>query len=329
MSFGISHIGFMDDLRTVSNGLRLRLLGGNPPAKLYHYTDVDGVTGIADSRTMRATCVPDLRDTTEVRHGVEMMEAEVRRLRLTGVPPFPQMVLERVAECAKSRISRVFVTCFCANFNSPFHWRRYGDYCLRVETDRMREPLLRPVFGFGSSYLQYYRVIYGTWRQRRAIRTAIRGTVAAIAKNSEGTPAGPWLDSMADFVARDAAELLLDLIVSFKRWKYVLDQEWRLVVRPNVAGSSSPDWDDQHFDANVKQHGNRRFLALQMPLALDTPTISAFERRPIPFSAVYCSPFRNTPSEYKRIRRTLDDNGRSDIPVVKARWPGRLVLPKF
>ena len=64
-------------------------------------------------------------------------------------------------------MSRTFVACFCANPASEFHWKEYGPYCLRFETDRNREPLLR--VSVSGAQVGYYRAVYGEAAQQNAV----------------------------------------------------------------------------------------------------------------------------------------------------------------
>jgi hypothetical protein len=329
MAFALSHAALVHDTCEKINTLRSRFLGTEPPAKLFHYTNRDAVIGIAGSRTVRATCVVCLDDTTEVMHGIKAVETEVHSVLRYTVHPLARMVLKRLGEQMGTRISRIFVACFCSNRNSLRYWRLpwlsrhgYGDYCLEFATNKMREPLLRPTPFRGAS-VQYNRVIYGAKRQRKAIRTALQDIAAAISHNSSGQLDGPWATSVLDLVIRDTAELLLDLIVSFKRRRYILDQEWRLIIRPGeVVGSSAPAVTDSNFDLIVKREvrGNKskRYVEVFLPRQTFPPLLSSMS--PIPFTAVYQSPFSKSSADFQAIRLTLNENGGADIPIRPSRF---------
>ena len=86
MSFQISPIGFVNDILAEVNIIRQDLLGGDLPPVLFHYTRLDGVLGITNSRIVRAMPVMGLRDKEEVLHGVKLVESEAEKLTRTGVP---------------------------------------------------------------------------------------------------------------------------------------------------------------------------------------------------------------------------------------------------
>jgi hypothetical protein len=311
-SFQISPIGFVNEIIAQVNVIRRELLGGDPPAALFHYTRLSGAEGITNSRIVRAMPVTGLRDKQEVLHGVKLVESEAEKLTRTGVPKFVANVLGRIPEELRGRMSRTFVACFCANPASEFHWKEYGPYCLRFETDHNREPLLR--VSVSGAQVGYYRAIYGEAAQQNAVERALKGIVAAINSNTAGTLDGPWEDFS---LARNASELLLDVIVAFKRAEFSNDAEWRLAVRPNSAlASSAPDLADRNFDVIVRR-GEKPHVELQVlrPIA---PFYSVSLRSPVPYTAITQSPYCDSAEELRVIQRVLEKNGRGDIAIRKA-----------
>jgi hypothetical protein len=287
------------------------------PPLLFHYTSAQGVIGIADSRVLRASCVADFADKTEIKYGVEILKDEVKRALRLGVPLVSEMVLARLAEQAVSRIHRTFAVCFCSDGSSLFHWRRYGNYCLQFETNGRSEPLVRPTSWYAQA--QYHRVIYGRFRQRAAIRSAIQAIVAALNRNGSGTSDGPSAEYISVFLARNTSALLLDLLTAFKKLRYYPEQEWRLTVRPNLSlCSSAPDLADKNFDVTVKQLP-RRFVELH--IVRETRLFEPLLRRPVPFNAVIQSPFARNAHERVSIQKALDENCGPEIQLRAAGWP--------
>ena len=183
-------------------------------------------------------------------------------------------------------------------------------------TNGVREPLLRPRSFYGA-LVQYYRVRYGIEEQERALNTALETVSRAMTVNSRGDPQGPWMNTIADMIARDASELLLDLVVSFKRSAYAKDEEWRLVIRPGeVLASSAPTAADHKFDLIVRSettaNKTRRFVELYLPK--QTFSSVAPMSSPIPFCAIHINPFKSS-ADAKDIRVVLDENGGVNIPL--------------
>ncbi|MGB9119959.1 MAG: hypothetical protein WCE73_05015 [Candidatus Angelobacter sp.] len=318
MSFRMAPIGFVNDILSQVNAIRQELLGQNPPDTLFHYTTLQGVVGITSSRIVRAMSVASLKDSSEIHYGVNLVETEVERKSHEEISQAAKAILSQLGAELKSRISRTFVACFCASPASEFHWDSYGPYCLRFETDGNREPLLR--VSVSGAQVGYFKAIYAEASQQSAIKRALSAVIAAVEQHTLGALEGPWAESMIRFLARNASELLLDIIVSFKKAEFWRDEEWRLVVRPNSAlSSSAPDMADRNFDILVKRE-TKEYVELQI---IRPPMLfqSVAMRSPVPFAAVVQSPFRNDSRELNIIERVLNKNYRADISVKRAPNP--------
>lgn len=313
MPFSTSPVSFANEVLADINSIRLTLLGGSPPRFLFHYTSFAGVTGIAESRALRAFCAANQKDGSEIRYGAEMVDTELKKILREGVGATAEMILEGLSAQALRRMDRTFVACFCSSGKSVFHWQRYGEYGLRFDTNRNREPLLRPASTAAET--GYHRVIYGRAKQKTAIRFALRGIARAVSNNTQGALTGPWAESIVKILTRDAAQLILDLLVAFKKLRYCPEREWRLTVRPKTSlASSAPEMADQNFDITV-QRGERSYVDLQLPGA--TQFFEPLLWPVVPFSAVMQNPFRPNAKERALIRDVLEQNGRVDIPVTR------------
>lgn len=307
-------IGFVNDILSQVNALRQELLGQDPPNALFHYTTLQGVVGITSSRIVRAMSVASLKDSSEIHYGVNLVETEVERKIHEKISQATKAILSQLSVELRARISRTFVACFCASPASKFHWTSYGPYCLRFETDGNREPLLR--VAVSGAQVGYFKAIYAEASQQSAMKRALSAVVAAVERNTFGVLEGPWAESMIRFLARNASELLLDIIVSFKKAEFWRDEEWRLVVRPNSAlSSSAPDMADSNFDILVKRE-TKEYVELQI-VRPPMPFQNLALRSPVPFAAVVQSPFLNDSRELNIIERALSKNYRPDICVTR------------
>lgn len=311
-------IGFVNDILSQVNALRQELLGQDPPNTLFHYTTLQGVVGITSSRIVRAMSVASLKDSSEIHYGVNLVETEVERKSHEKISPAAKAILSQLSVELRGRISRTFVACFCASPVSEFHWTSYGPYCLRFETDGNREPLLR--VSVSGAQVGYFKAIYAEASQQSAMKRDLSAVVAAVERNTLGVLEGPWAESMIRFLARNASELLLDIIVSFKKAEFWRDEEWRLVLRPNSAlSSSAPDMADRNFDILVRREA-KEYVELQIvrpPLPFQNLSL----RSPVPFAAVVQSPFQTDSRELNIIERALSKNYRPDISVTRAPNP--------
>jgi hypothetical protein len=311
LSFALKPVGLVSNLTETINRLRLEILGSNPPPMLFHYTSFRSAVSIVNSRCLRASCVSTLRDdkdNSEIHHGLEILREEIQSLR-NSIDLFSCMVLDRLVSAIELRVPKTFVLCFCGTRQSTYHGFSYGHFCLEFPTSQYREPLIRPAASDAS--VQYTHVIYGRVRQRSVLRRALKSCVEAIERNSGGTPEGEWMPSMSDFVARNAAELFLDLVVSFKRLRFALDREWRMVVRPNSALlSSAPIIADQNFEVLVKSESTRSFVELFLPVTQEL--FMPLLRPPIPFQRISSTVWARA-REKATIIDALKKNGRTDF----------------
>jgi hypothetical protein len=94
MPFSTSPVGFANEVVAGINSIRLTLLGGSPPRFLFHYTSFAGVTGIAESRALRAFCVANQKDGSEIRYGAEIVDIELKKILREGVGATAEMILE-------------------------------------------------------------------------------------------------------------------------------------------------------------------------------------------------------------------------------------------
>jgi hypothetical protein len=308
MSFSSSPTGFVNDISKALDSVRQRLLGhGPPPPVLYHYTKrFETVLNIDNSRALWATCAENLTDTTEIGYGAQIVHEEVQRKINSGVPEFPQVVLEGLHNALVDRRKWTFVACFCAMHDSDFHQEEYGKYCLGFDTRSSLVPQLRPR-GLDAE-VQYYRVIYRPRVQREAIRRAIKSITDSAVKNSCGVFQGPWSASIAQFHTRNSAQLLMDLIVSFKAENFRREKEWRIVCRPHLAlNNSAPDLAQDNFQHLIKEN----HVELQTPEPSRGEVICAHPRSAVPFSSINRpAGFRSDDHERRRVLQMLEENNR-------------------
>jgi hypothetical protein len=314
MSFLLKPTEFTSDVSEAVNSIRLRLLGGSLPAALYHYTCFDAVIKIGDSRVLWATSAADLDDTKEIEHGAALVQEAVQRKVKLGVAEFPQMVLKLLPATLIDCKPWTFVACFCPMRDSGFHRKGYGEYCLEFDTSSSWDPKLRP--RTSDACVRYYRAIYWQCVQSGAIRRAIDAITESAVKNTSGVVQGPWMESMAKFCARNASQLLMDLVASFKASRFRSEQEWRIVCRPSLAlNTSAPGLERDAFKHLVK--GDRKhYVELHAPAPDRGHIIGGPRSLTVPFCSIRRPDrFRSEDDELRHIRKMLEENDRRDIKL--------------
>lgn len=312
MPFSSWPLTFHRDLEEAVGRIRRHLYPRQLPQALYHYTSFDGALGVIGSQTLWATCVEDLEDQAEIRHGIEMVQAEVQRRQDLHPASFPQRVLRSLSEALSTRRAWTFVACFRAKRVR----QERGPYCLQFDTLSNWEPRL--CLPGMSADVQYHRVIYKPRQKCAAIRHAIDSIARSTVTNSLGDPQGPWAESSVRFHARIAAQSLMNIISSFKGREFEWEDEWRIVCRPrSSAAASAPEMNDDGFRPLIKKDAKRdkRYVELRL-FQQQQGLIVAFPRSEIPFSGIYvCDDSARRGAELQRIRKALQDCGRSDIEL--------------
>ena len=108
---------------------------------IHHYTSLDGLMGILGSKTMRATSVEYMNDTTEVVYGIIMAREVVKDVLECHASPttdefivvnaFVKTVQSHIEEFldtpeARRNGSGYYAVCFCEEHDQLSQWRAYG-----------------------------------------------------------------------------------------------------------------------------------------------------------------------------------------------------------
>jgi hypothetical protein len=149
----------LDRIKTALVDLMVRASGQDkPPEMLYHYTDFEGFKGIVEKRTLRATQIKSLNDSTERTHG-ENVIGEVLKNAVGDNNR------ERISSgmIEQSDQARWFVTCFCEQPKLLSMWRAYSDrgggYCLGFDAHKLRR--LVPLQGSAVNFNWLFKMVYG------------------------------------------------------------------------------------------------------------------------------------------------------------------------
>jgi hypothetical protein len=286
------------------DSIRLSLLDRALPPRLYHYTSFASVIKIGNSRNLRATSAAALHDDPrEITHGIEIVQDQVKQKINSKIVEFPKLVLKFIQSFLILRKDWTFIACFCSEADSRFHQDKGRPYSLGFDTNSSWRPQLRPA-GLGAD-VHYYRVSYARSAQRKAIHRVIDAVARACIKNSLGVMQGPWADSFAKLYARSAAQLLMEIIVSFKEQRFSPEDEWRIVCRPNLAlNSTAPSTEDEIFRPLIRGDASK-YAELQTPIA-SPGVIYAHPRSGVPFCSIHrADRFIRYDDEHRRICQML------------------------
>jgi hypothetical protein len=265
MDFGFRNMEFVQDISCLTREVSASTFRGPGPRILCHYTREESSKKIIATRTLWATCLTEQSDTTELRHGIALVEDVAMELLDKDSNPFVQEVLSGLADYMRSRRSMLFITCFCGGAASPFHTETYGSVCFRFTQPRGGPPPLTLNRMGGERW--FSPVIYGGKNQRRAIEHYLSAASKLLIKHSTGSFQRGRVDWMASTPRRDLGLCLLTIVASFKRKTFYCDREWRLIFSPPLSlSNSAPNLIDETFSALVERQP-RRHVSLRREVA--------------------------------------------------------------
>ncbi|SNS82915.1 hypothetical protein SAMN05421770_102482 [Granulicella rosea] len=310
MSFSMNPLALASSIwDEVVSGVWQREFGSHPtPPELHHYAKLPAVLGIIENQCFWSKSLADQEDSTELSHGIGWMQDELERRLPLGLPFFAKAVLEEIPAFLKSRKSWTFITCFCDEDASDYHWKRFGNFRLTLPFSSSIEYGLQSS-AWGSERW-YQPVIYDHTEQGRIVSESVDAILRAIQRFTVGDPGGPWIQSMAKECARDAGQLLLVLLAGFKNKIYEAEKEWRLVTTPKFAiASSAPKMSDEGFARAILQ--NPRRIELKLPSRNDQ--YGRWMRPGLPFTKVKQYPKVFSSTAHEEIRNLMSKHDFVDV----------------
>jgi hypothetical protein len=309
VGFSISNSSLTVAIVESLHEIQRELFDGPLPQFLHHYTNWEVVESIVRNRSLWATCIADQSDQTEVSHATDIVIRLAEEFRCSGISEFSLNVFKRLPFFMEERKQWIFIACFCDHHDSDLHWRDYGDYRLTFPPPWTGMPSLA-LSGLQSEYW-YQRVIYDKRLQQVAIERVLRSISLAISRNTNGQNKGPWAQAMVDSCARNTAQVLLRLAVSFKRSEFRGEKEWRIVCAPRLGrNSSAPRLDDGNFAVNIKRSPRPHVL---LQIRLEQRLFEPLLIPPVPFLEWAWNPNHIDGKAIGEINEALKSNHRADL----------------
>lgn len=98
----------------------------NVPDSLYHYTDQNGLIGILDSKSMRATHLFYQNDASEFKHGEEVFYAVIKKIKAIKNASCNGDIIDEIKTWIATYNNPVFTTSFSESENSLNQFRGYS-----------------------------------------------------------------------------------------------------------------------------------------------------------------------------------------------------------
>src|SRR5438067_11862582 len=99
------------------------------PARIYHYTSAAGLQGMVENQRLWASAAYYMNDLSEIDYGLQLVSERVKRFKERGITSGIQRFLELLASYLEgseiTRISTIYLLCFCESDNVLSQWRTY------------------------------------------------------------------------------------------------------------------------------------------------------------------------------------------------------------
>ncbi len=193
---------------------RLRLVQEEHPDTIYHYTSLEGLVGIVNSRSVWMTDYSYLNDRREVRYGIDLLLDAVNELQSEATRDDVQGLLSSWKEKLQAPTNRVCITSFSGDDDSLSQWRAYGPIAIGF-------PVYTLAPHVNQSRLQ--SVEYELATQRKLIQVYLNHLVSAFEADVDGNR----LERIPDLYHK--SDRFLELAAFFKHHSFRTENEYRLV----------------------------------------------------------------------------------------------------
>ena len=274
-----------DDSLSIENLPSRSLFEHDPPAELYHYTDLDSLSGIFQTRSLWLSKISTMNDTSEIGLGVHYFKRCVEAHAKDSDRDEADFLQQVAAQLEGFRRTNICVASFCEEQDQLNQWRSYGadgrGIALGFQSDRL-EQLAQ---GYG---LRLVPCVYDTGLHTRITEDLF----------------GMLLQAYRDRPPRDDAER--DLLVErfngtflmaapiIKDHHFAQEREWRLVSTPRPIS-------DPRITASLS--GKKASVKFVLPLAGDD------ESHPEIFSSLTIGPTLDPESVADAIEVLADRRG--------------------
>jgi 5'(3')-deoxyribonucleotidase len=202
---------------------------GNRPT-IHHYSSVVGLKGMIDSDVLHASNAFFLNDSSEVKHGLEMLRSRlVERLPISADRSYGQKILAAIIErmfTSPEEIADAYVVCFSKKGDLLSQWRAYG----KSETCYSVALSVRRLWSLTIPFVYIAPVVYSPKKKLALIDAMIDGATRTIDR---------FDFSSIDIDTATFRELIMHLsfpllvtTMFIKHEAFEEESEWRLVYIP-------------------------------------------------------------------------------------------------
>ena len=237
------------------------LFEAEPPLELYHYTDLDGVAGILDTRYLWLSKISTLNDTSEISLAVHHFKVLASEAAQTLPANEAKLLQEAAEQLDHLRRTNICVGSFCEDEDQLAQWRSYGNDGRGIALGFAAAALVRIA---REHDVRLVRCVYRP-EQHAQITKDLAGLLLEAYRAHR--PSSP--EASQEVIARFVSTFLLTAPV-IKDAHFGQEREWRLVSLPRSV-------DDPNLTAVLT--GNQASVRFVLPLceegARDVDVISS------------------------------------------------------
>lgn len=212
--------------REISRAMKQYAVDETPPHPAYHFTTLDGMRGILESRSLWVTLATAAKDSTEIAYALSRARQLLSRPAPTPDPSFWLEVTELLSVENSALVSmlgwKTYLLSFRTNTDGSGHWKEYGDSGKGAALAFGMRPLAMPG-------LLFLPVIYDPAQQDRLMGDFAEAVAAQVASLSRHWPFKEFI-ALRKLSIHLAALGLWTLAPLMKAPKFNDEQEWRLIV---------------------------------------------------------------------------------------------------
>ncbi|MGD0499081.1 MAG: DUF2971 domain-containing protein [Bryobacteraceae bacterium] len=304
------------------------------PAKLYHYTNADGLVGIISTDTLWASHIRHLNDFSEVKYGAtlaldvlssapdpsgkELAEFFRRVLQAVARLIDPSGSPAQMADAGLGRLPfwEAYVVCFCEQNDLLSQWRAYGaNEGYSIEFD----PQLSFDEGLSSELdersISFSQIDYDKDSQRKRLCALLNDFESDLAAASEKVP-----PASAENAVEAATWFLLDTlsewVFTVKDGAFQEEREWRLLCLPPFAKLFD-------LDADVPRGVKTRVFRRRVVPYVEIGLFRKGRLRSLPITQIQCGPCVFPDLSANGVRILLRNNGYKWVAVESSKIPLR------
>jgi hypothetical protein len=206
--------------------------------QLYHYTTIEGLKGIIKNRSIWLTHTSTLNDPTELKYGKEIILKTLNDEISKGY----EETINRFLHSIKIQVNsfdeimyEAYVACFCRSDNLLSQWRAYGHrgggYNLGLTFTSDTKFYHTPDISEKESHVILRKIIYDYNKQQKFVTEYVSSIISYARdalkyfENHGGIP-----EAWESIASMEAANILCDLMLSFKNPVFREENEWRLIL---------------------------------------------------------------------------------------------------